>query len=59
MTTMMTAMAMRIVVPGPLDALLEDGNVGSAVMEVGSVVTEAYVLGDSLLGVLVEDGVAE
>ena len=59
MTTMMTAMAMRIVVPGPLDASLEDGDVGSAVMEVGSVVTETDILGDSLLGVLVEDGGAE
>ena len=60
MTTMTIAMAMRIVVPGPsLDAMLEDGDVGSAVMEVGSVVTETGVAVDSLLGVLVEDRVAE
>ena len=59
MTTIMIAMAMRIVVPGTLDVSSEDGDVGSAVMEVGSVVTEVDVVEDSLLGVFVENGVAE
>ena len=57
---MMIAMAMRAVVSGPpLDVSLEDGDIESAVVEMGSVVTEADVGRDSLLGVLVEDGVSE
>ena len=57
---MIIAMAMRVVVSGPpLDASLEDGNIESAVMEVGSVMTEVGAGRDTLLGVLVEDGVSE
>ena len=60
MTTMTIAMAMRVVVSElPLDVSLEDGDIGSAVVEVGSVMTEVSAGRDSLLGVLVEDGVSE